>query len=121
MSDILSFSPISDSNSKVLILGSMPGRPSIEYREYYRHPRNCFWEFMTRITGALVGESYDSKIRILLDHRIAIWDVLRYCERKTSLDKDIKNERANNFTSFYADHLKIQIIFFNGIKARNSY
>ena len=35
-----SFLPIIDKETKILILGSLPGKKSLELREYYGHPRN---------------------------------------------------------------------------------
>jgi TDG/mug DNA glycosylase family protein len=37
MTVIHSFDPIIDDNSRVLILGSMPGKISLEKGEYYAH------------------------------------------------------------------------------------
>ncbi len=38
-----SFLPIIDKETKILILGSLPGKKSLELREYYGHPRNRLW------------------------------------------------------------------------------
>ena len=43
---IYSFPPISNENAKVLILGTMPGRVSLELNQYYGHPRNVFLEIV---------------------------------------------------------------------------
>ena len=39
-----SFDPISNSETNVLILGTMPGDKSLELNEYYGHSRNKFWK-----------------------------------------------------------------------------
>ena len=52
MSRIKSFPPIVSDNSKVLILGSMPGEASLKAGQYYAHPRNVFWCIMGELFGA---------------------------------------------------------------------
>jgi hypoxanthine-DNA glycosylase len=45
-SRISSFSPIIDEESKILVLGSVPGVKSLEKQEYYAHPQNAFWRII---------------------------------------------------------------------------
>jgi len=40
------FAPIESKDSKVLILGTMPGERSIEINQYYGHKGNQFWKLM---------------------------------------------------------------------------
>ena len=48
--DVLhTLAPIYDENSKVLILGSMPSVKSREYGFYYAHPKNRFWNTLSRV------------------------------------------------------------------------
>ena len=49
MNNCKSFKPSIDNNSKVLILGSMPGVKSLEEQQYYAHPQNRFWKVMGAI------------------------------------------------------------------------
>ena len=42
MDNCKSFKPSIDNNSKILILGSMPGIKSLEEQQYYAHPQNGF-------------------------------------------------------------------------------
>lgn len=46
---IFSLDPIIDTNTKVSVLGSMPGEESLKKRQYYAHPRNQFWKIIHSI------------------------------------------------------------------------
>ena len=75
-----------DTDSRLLILGSMPGIRSLQMQQYYGHPQNRFWPLVTMLLGyAEVPLDYADKKQMLLDNRIALWDVLGYCEREGSL------------------------------------
>lgn len=112
-----SFSPISSPDSKVLILGTMPGTKSLELNQYYGHSQNNFWKFMFTIFKEDFSTDYDTKKALLLKNKIALWDVLQYCDRVGSLDSAIKNEIANDFETFLKQHPNINTILFNGQKA----
>ncbi|HEY3389056.1 MAG TPA: DNA-deoxyinosine glycosylase [Prolixibacteraceae bacterium] len=113
-SPIYSFAPIADSNSKVLILGTMPGKESLRMTEYYAHPQNAFWKIIFALHNIPFSTDYQAKRELLLKNGIALWDVLRNCERKSSLDTDIKMEEPNDLRTFLASHPGISKIFFNG-------
>ena len=101
MSECQSFDPVADTDSRLLILGSMPGVRSLQMQQYYGHPQNRFWPLVT----------------MLLDNRIALWDVLGYCEREGSLDSDITCEQPNDLAGFLQNHPQIHTICCNGGKA----
>jgi double-stranded uracil-DNA glycosylase len=111
---IFSFPPIVDNKSRVLILGTMPGKESLLRNEYYAHPRNAFWQIMFSLFGQTYSDNYQIKKKLLLDHGIALWDVLKVCERHSSLDSDITVEEPNDFDTFFIQYPKIEAIFFNG-------
>ena len=110
---IYSFPPISNKNSSVLILGTMPGKRSLTQNQYYGHRGNQFWSILFNLLEEKYSSNYDSKINLALKNGIAIWDVLKVCERESSADADILNEVPNDFDSFFANH-KIKAIFHNG-------
>ena len=66
---------------------------------------------------------YAERTRILLQHRIALWDVIQGCKRCGSLDSAIDNQSivANDFVSFYRTHPHIRWVFFNGMKTEQEY
>jgi len=102
----------------------MPGIASLDKQEYYGHPDNTFWDIVIRILDPTHKEdtvenfSYNDKAALLLKNKIALWDVLRYCDRKGSLDNAIKNEIKNDFEDFFNQHPNIKTIIFNGQKAK---
>lgn len=118
MTDVRSFAPIERKNATVLILGSMPGRESLERRQYYAHPRNAFWPIMNMLYG-LTGSGYEEKTRELAENGVAVWDVLKACFRSGSLDANIDDSTiiVNDFEDFFEGHLMVNHVFFNGAKA----
>lgn len=105
--------------ARVLILGSIPGKKSLEEQQYYAHSQNQFWEIMDEIFGASRNLSYPARLKRLCDSQIALWDVVYRCERKGSLDHDIdlKTVMPNNFQKLFQVCPRIHSVFFNGKKA----
>ncbi|WP_353146419.1 DNA-deoxyinosine glycosylase [Chryseobacterium sp.] len=114
---ISSFPPLIDDQSEILILGSIPGVRSLEKQQYYAHPQNKFWRIISELLNEGFTEDYGERIRILKKHHIALWDVIDSCERKGSLDSEIKNEEANQIAELLEEHPNIKAIFCNGGKA----
>ncbi len=114
---IFSFSPIIDESSEILILGSIPGQKSLEKQEYYAHPQNKFWRIIFELFNEIFTTDYTKKIQILEKHHIALWDVIDTCERKGSLDSEIRNEEANKIEDLLHNYPNIKAIFCNGQKS----
>ena len=112
-----SFQPISNNDAKILILGTMPGTKSLELNQYYGHTQNNFWKFIFTILKEDLSTDYETRKALLHKNKIALWDVLQYCDRVGSLDSAIKNEIANDFEAFLKQHPNIKTILFNGQKA----
>jgi hypoxanthine-DNA glycosylase len=121
MPRIRSFPPVAESDATVLILGSMPGKESLKQSQYYAHPQNAFWKIMGELVGAQPQLPYNERLQKLTAAHIALWDVLKTCEREGSLDSDIQNETSNDFASFFRKHPFITQVFFNGAKAEQSF
>ncbi|MBB6482579.1 DNA-deoxyinosine glycosylase [Spirochaeta isovalerica] len=122
MSEVLqSFAPVVSQNSQILILGSMPGAESLRMQQYYAHRRNQFWKILFDLFEEDYVESYSERINFLTDHRVAVWDVFKYCERKGSLDQNIRNEILNDFPSFLSLYEGIVKIYCNGRKSYESF
>ena len=100
-SPIRSFPPVANTDATILILGSMPGKESLKQNQYYAHPQNAFWKIMGELVGAHPHLPYDERLHKLTAAHLALWDVLKTCEREGSLDSDIQNEIPNDFTTFF--------------------
>jgi len=72
----------------------MPGVASLGASQYYAHPRNRFWDIMDRVCGAGRSIPYQQRLLRLLDHHLALWDVLHSCVRSGSLDAAIEHHTA---------------------------
>ncbi len=114
---IEAFSPILEKNSKILILGSMPGVKSLAKQQYYGNPRNQFWKLIGETFEEEVPEGYEEKIQMIKNHGLALWDVIKHCRRKGSLDTDIKEEALNDLKDLLKNHKSIEKVCFNGGKA----
>ena len=117
------FPPVADSRARVLVLGSLPGRKSLEMREYYAQPHNAFWRIMGKLFGAGPHLSYDARLAKLRALGVAVWDVLAAGEREGSLDSAIVPSTilVNDFNEFFARHAQIRAICFNGNTAAGLY
>lgn len=115
---IFSFPFISSSKSKILILGTMPGKKSLELNQYYGHGGNQFWKILFHLFNKTYNTDYNERTNLLIDHNVALWDVLKACERESSADSDIIKEVPNDFGYLFNSHKQIKAIFFNGKKAK---
>ncbi len=114
-----SFDPISNSETTILILGTMPGDKSILLGEYYGHPRNRFWKIISRITKNETPLTYSEKKTLLIKTSIGIWDVAHKAHREGSLDSAIEDEEPNDLETFISRHSNLRVIGFNGTKAES--
>ncbi|SFB90767.1 G/U mismatch-specific uracil-DNA glycosylase [Marinospirillum celere] len=123
MQPINSFPPVEPSHCQVLILGSMPGKASLQATRYYAHPRNTFWPIMAELLEFCPSLDYKARLKALTDQGIGLWDVMHSCVRSSSLDADILEAsiEANDFIGWFQRHPETQAIFCNGGKAWQSY
>jgi len=123
MERVYSFPPISAPDTRVLILGSMPGEKSLQMNQYYAHPQNVLWRIMGDLIGAGRELAYEERVAKLLQAGIGMWEVLESCHRPGSLDSAINplTMQPNDFNAFYAIHPKITHVFFNGGLAADAY
>lgn len=116
---IFSFPAIVNENSKVLILGTMPGERSLKLNQYYGHGGNIFWRLIFAIFEEPFSTDYEKRKIVLLKNNLALWDVLQACEREGSSDTAILCEESNDFKSFFKEYPGIKMIAFNGQNAES--
>ena len=114
------FEPVFDENSKVLILGTFPSVKSRENQFYYGHPQNRFWKVIAGLTESEVPQTIEEKKKLLLEHGIAIWDVIESCDIIGSSDSSIKNVVPADIGRVVANS-KIENIYANGGTAKKLY
>ncbi len=121
MAAVSSFPPIAAPDVCVLILGSMPGERSLAAGRYYAHPANAFWPIVAEFLGCGAEAPYAARVRALRAGGLALWDVLRSCERTGSLDAAIVRQTmaTNDFGRFFARHRRIATVLCNGATAHD--
>lgn len=114
------FEPIFDSKSKILILGTFPSVKSRENNFYYGHPQNRFWFVLAEILKTETPRSIPEKRQMLIENKIAIWDVVGSCEISNSSDVSIKNAQPNDI-GIILGNANIKTIYANGKTAEKLY
>lgn len=112
--------PYYNTNSKVLILGSMPSVKSRELKFYYMHPQNRFWKTLAKVYDEDLPKAIDDKKDFLKRHKIALWDVIASCNMTGSSDSSISNVKVNNINKLLKE-TNVEKIFTLGRKAYNLY
>ncbi len=113
--------PIVDEKSRILILGSEPGKRALQSGQYYSHPDNKFWVILYSVFGETYNEDYEKRKEFVLKHNIALFDVLTYCSKPSEEGGSIYDEISNDFDNFYSQNPNIKYIFFNGKLAADMY
>ena len=114
------FPPFYQSDSKILILGTMPSPKSRELGFYYMHPQNRFWHVLESVFHDKVGKSIENKKEFLIKHKIALWDTCASCEIDKASDSTIKNIKPNNI-NLILKNSQVKYIFTTGKKAHELY
>ena len=114
------FKPIYDCNSVLLILGSFPSVKSRKTEFYYGNKQNRFWRVVCSHFDEDIPETVEGKRFFLLQHRIALWDIVTECEIEGSKDVTIKNFQVADIKTFL-QNCKIKYIILNGSKAYSIY
>lgn len=113
--------PIYNEKSNILILGTFPSVKSRENKFFYSHPQNRFWKIIAYITNTSpVPSTIDEKKNMLLNNKIALFDVIKSCDITGSSDISIKNVEPWDL-SIILDSCNIKKVYANGNKAYELY
>lgn len=113
------FAPFVFPDTRVLILGSLPGQASLAAARYYAHPQNQFW----RLVGAVIGREelasldYEERLAALIEAGVGVWDVLASAVRPGSLDAAIREAEHAPLADLVATLPQLRAVAFNGATA----
>ena len=109
------FPPVTRPDTRLLVLGSLPGAVSLAEQRYYAHPRNLFWQLMSPVIGRdLVPLAYEARLEALLDAHVGLWDTVAAATREGSLDADIRLHEASDLAALAKTLPALRAIAFNG-------
>jgi len=109
------FPPVVRPDTRLLILGSLPGAASLAAGRYYAHRRNQFWRLVeTAIDRPLQPLAYEERLEVLLETGIGLWDTVATARRRGSLDADIRLHEASDLAALAAGLPELTAIAFNG-------
>jgi len=115
MSKKQSFAPVVNQDTKLLILGSLPGEKSLLQNQYYGNSQNRFWLLMSEVLGVeLVALNYPTRLQTLLSSGVGLWDVISEAHREGSLDSNIRDQTNNDLISLLNALPQLTTIAFNG-------
>jgi len=112
--------PLYDSESRVLLLGSIPSPKSREVRFFYGHPQNRFWRVLAAVLDEPMPASIPEKRAMCLKHHIALWDTIAQCDIAGASDTSIKNAVPNDIGRLLRES-KIERIYATGGKSAELY
>ena len=112
--------PLYDSESRVLLLGSIPSPKSREAGFFYAHPQNRFWRVLSAVLDEGLPATTDEKCAMCLRHHIALWDTIARCDIAGASDTSIKNAVPNDIGRLLHE-TKITRIFATGDKSAQLY
>lgn len=109
------FPPVTRPDTRLLVLGSLPGAISLAAQRYYAHPQNLFWRLMSAVTGRdLEPLAYQDRLAALLEAKVGLWDTVASATREGSLDAAIRLHEASDLTALMATLPDLRAIAFNG-------
>ncbi len=117
MAVIESFPPVYSPACRALVLGTAPSVASLAVGGHYGHKRNAFWPLLHALWGARDPGDFPARYAFMLNHRIALWDVLAGCEREGSLDSAIRSPVPNDIEGLLRICPDIRAVFLNGSAA----
>ena len=112
------FEPVWDENSRLLVLGSFPSVKSRAQGFYYGNPQNRFWRTLAHFFGAYEPLKPEARRKFVLEHKIALWDVVAACSILGSSDASIADVELADLPALIKKS-RITAIFCNGTKSHD--
>jgi hypoxanthine-DNA glycosylase len=113
--------PLYNADSRLLILGSLPGPASRRAGCYYAHKQNIFWPLLAGLLGKDEPPPHaEARRAFALAHGIALWDVLAAAEITGAADSSIRRAEVNDLRPLLAA-APIRAIFTVGRAAQRYY
>ena len=110
--------PIVGPETRLLILGSLPGDASLAAERYYAHPRNALWPLVGGLLDVdLVALAYADRLAVLARAGIGLWDTVARAERPGSLDMAMRGAEANDLAALAATLPRLRAVGLNGAVA----
>jgi TDG/mug DNA glycosylase family protein len=110
-----SFPPVVAPDTRVLVLGSLPGERSLAAERYYAHPQNRFWHLIGKVIGAeLEPLDYEARLTALLAAKVGLWDTVASAHRTGSLDAAIREAEHNPLADLARSLSGLRAVGFNG-------
>lgn len=110
-----SFLPVIAPDTRLLVLGSLPGEKSLAAQRYYAHPQNRFWHLIGTVIGIdLEPLDYEDRLEALLAAKIGLWDTVASAHRTGSLDASIREAEHNPLAELAASLPELRAVGFNG-------
>ena len=107
--------PVFDADTRLLVLGSLPGDASLRAAQYYAHPRNAFWPLIGGVLGEdLLALRYEQRLDRLTARGVGLWDVIASAERSGSLDAAIRSPEAADLRGLIGSLPRLRAVAFNG-------
>jgi hypoxanthine-DNA glycosylase len=111
----IGFPPVVDADTRLLILGSLPGDASLKAAQYYAHPRNGFWPLIGGVLDEpLTALSYSNRLDRLRARGVGLWDVIASARRSGSLDAAIRSPEAADLRGLVNSLPRLRAVAFNG-------
>ena len=112
---LVGLAPVVSRHTRLLVLGSFPGRASLQAQQYYGHPRNHFWLLLGALWGIdLAAMPYRVRLAELRRRGLGLWDVYASCRREGSLDQSIEDPELNDLSSLRRRAPSLQLVAHNG-------
>ncbi len=112
--------PLFSERSEILILGSFPSVMSRNEAFFYAHPQNRFWKTVAAVFAAPVPGNLEQKKELILQNRLALWDVIASCEITGSSDSSVRHVTPTDLSVIFAS-APIRRVFVNGKTAARVY